>query len=123
MKDPKRDTFSSDGEIYYDCNGMEHPAHEDGVRWPNHLHKTAPHPSSTIRTGIMREVLDEGGEPDSYDYGDHPAYPFVLTAMHKLMRVSDAYLFRQYYHRDIAIKALKEGDVQTALDHLNQIGV
>ena len=98
----------------------KYPEPPEGVMWPNHLHTDAKHPSAEIRMDIMREVL--GGEGD-YDYADHDAYPFVLSAIQKLRTKFDAYLFRQYYHRDLVVQALKDGDTRTALSHLREIGV
>lgn len=111
-------TFNNDG-TYTDRNGVVHPSHEDGVKWPNHLHKNATYPCAEIRADIMREVL----KVDSFHYSDHEAYPYVLKAMHQVLEQADSYLFRQYYHRDLAIKALTEGNTELALDHLNKIGV
>ena len=75
--------FSADGQTYTDPDGVEYPAHEEGVAWPNHLHKNAEYPSSEIRMKIMRELLSGDTHDDDYSYGEHPAYPFVLKAMHK----------------------------------------
>lgn len=100
----------------------DYPDPPKGVKWPNHLHTEAKYPCSNTRRQIMHDVLTPESE-ETYGHTDHESYPFVMEAMHELLSKSDAYLFRQYYHRDIAIQALNDGDVSTALKHLHEIGV
>ena len=83
---------------------------------------TAEYPSSSIRIKILRSVLGSTDE-NSYAYAEHEAYPFVMDGMHKLLRVVDKYLFKQYHYRNLAIQALEDGDTQEAIDILKQIGV
>ena len=99
--------------------GEEFPIPPEGVEWPNHLHQEARYPCSTTRMKIMRDVM--GGEGD-YGYVDHDAYPVVLDSMNKLLTAADAYLFRQYYYRDTALIALRNGDVDEAISIISKIG-
>lgn len=79
--------------------------------------KDSKHPSANMRNEAVLSVIDHYGVEK---YGK--THSIITSAVMKVFQLSELFLYRQYYHRDQARKALDNGDVETAITHLNMIG-
>lgn len=83
--------------------------------------KDAKYPCATTRGNIMFKYVDR--EKIHHDAKQNTRYDIALRITSDLSTAFDKYLFRQYYLRDEAVKALDAGDIDTAKDLLHQIGM
>jgi len=80
--------------------------------------KNAKHPSAEARAETIRKTLDidEGQEYD------HLFYSSALRAARNVFNLSEKFLYRQYYLRDMAVEALERGDTDEAMEYLRDVG-
>lgn len=82
--------------------------------------KECKHPDATTRTLTVREVM----EKDGLDWLDDDTVRNVAReSMYQVFKLSEGFLGRQYYHRDMALEALERGDLDEVERQLNEIGV
>ena len=83
----------------------------------NERFKDAKHPSAELRMEAIQDALRK------HDIDVFSTKRFVVQdAVYAVFRLSENFLIRQYYHRDMALEALERGDLDEVKRQLNEIG-
>jgi hypothetical protein len=79
--------------------------------------KDAEHPSAELRNEAITAAMEKHGL-SQFD----TLRSLANEAAYAVFHLSENFLYRQYYWRDEALKALESGDTERAKECLNEIG-